>query len=73
MDLIADGSDAVMLIASVLDENGNVCSEATNELTFKVSSGDGKIIGDGDLRVGSNPVNAEAGMKMCIRDSIRCV
>lgn len=59
--LTADGSDQVMVYAYVLDEEGNVCTEADNKLKFSVE-GQGSIIGNGDKRVGANPVNAEAGV-----------
>lgn len=62
IDLTADGSDAVMLYASVVDENGTVCDTAVNQLKFTVVSGDAKIVGDGNARVGANPIKAEAGM-----------
>lgn len=61
MDLVADGSDQVMVYAYVLDENGNVCQAADNKLYFSVE-GEASIVGDGDRRVGSNPINAEAGI-----------
>ena len=60
-NLVADGSDAAMAYAYVLDADGNLCQEATNTLTFSLE-GDAKIIGDGNRRVGSNPVDAEAGI-----------
>lgn len=59
--LTADGSDQVMVYAYVLDEGGNVCTEADNKLKFSVE-GEGRITGDGDKRIGANPVNAEAGI-----------
>lgn len=61
MDLVADGSDQVMVYAYVLDEEGNLCQEADNKLYFSVE-GEASIVGDGDRRVGSNPINAEAGI-----------
>jgi len=60
IDLVADGSDIVSVRAYVADAYGNVCSTASNEITFAVKNG--KIIGDGDKRVGSNPVKAVAGV-----------
>lgn len=62
IDLTADGSDAVMVHASVLDTNGTVCDTATDLLKFSIVSGDAKIVGDGMARVGANPIKAEAGM-----------
>ena len=58
--LTADGSDMVMVYAKVLDKDGNLCQEATNQLNFSVE-GEGSIVADGDKRVGANPVKAEAG------------
>ena len=58
--LTADGSDKIMVYATILDENGNVCQDADNSIRFSVE-GEGNIVGDGDQRVGSNPVAAEAG------------
>lgn len=61
MDLTADGSDQVMVYASVLDKDGNLCQEADNRLYFS-AEGEAQIVGDADRRVGSNPVEAEAGI-----------
>lgn len=60
-NIVADGSDAVMAYAYVLDKDGNLCQDATNKLYFS-TTGEGSIIGDGDKRVGSNPIDAEAGI-----------
>ena len=60
IDLVADGSDIMSVQAYVTDADGNVCSTASNEITFTVKNG--KIMGDGDKRVGSNPVKAVAGI-----------
>lgn len=62
IDMVADGSDLMMLHAYVKDDKGTVCNQAANELKFTVVSGDAKIVGDGDKRVGSNPIHAEAGI-----------
>lgn len=59
--LTADGSDKVMVYATIVDADGNVCQDADNLLTFSVE-GDARIVGDGDKRVGANPVQASAGM-----------
>ena len=61
MSLTADGSDKVMVYATIVDEDGNVCQSADNLLTFSVE-GDACIVGDGDQRVGANLVQASAGM-----------
>jgi len=60
IDLVADGSDIVVVQAYVTDARGNVCSTASDEIQFTVKNG--KIPGDGDKRVGSNPVKAVAGI-----------
>ncbi len=62
IDMVADGSDLMMLYAYVQDENGNICSQSKDELKFTVVSGDAQIVGDGDKRVGANPIHAEAGI-----------
>lgn len=59
--LTADGSDKVMVYAYIVDEDGNVCPSADNTVQF-YAEGEGTIVGDGDKRVGSNPVKAEAGI-----------
>lgn len=61
IDLKADGSDMVCVYAYVQDAYGNLCPEATNRIQFSIVNGPGKIVGDGDARIGANPVNAEAG------------
>ena len=60
-DLIADGSDAVLVHACVVDRNGTVCPTASNEISFSVE-GCAQIAGDGEKWTGANPVRAEAGM-----------
>lgn len=59
--VVADGADIVTAYAYVLDSEGNVCVDATNRLKFSVIGG-AEIVGDGDMRVASNPINAEAGI-----------
>lgn len=59
--LTADGSDLVMVYAQILDQDGNLCQTADHSVKFS-ADGDGSIVGDGDKRVGANPVYAEAGM-----------
>ena len=59
---IADGSDTVMVYGYIKDANGNICHDAYNTMTFSIVSGDATIVGDGNARVGANPVNAEAGI-----------
>jgi beta-galactosidase len=47
-------NDVVFLYASVTDEKGTIVPQASNSVTFEVE-------GDAEL-VGSNPINAEAGI-----------
>ena len=59
--LTADGSDKVMVYAYIVDKNGNVCQNADNKLQF-FTEGEGTVAGDGNKRIGANPVKAEAGV-----------
>lgn len=43
--LVADGEDAAMLRAEVLDSDGHPCPEATTNVTFRVVDGDAKVWG----------------------------
>jgi beta-galactosidase len=61
MDLVADGSDIMPVYVYVKDANGTVMPTDSSLITFTVS-GQGKIIGDGDTRVGANPVRVKAGI-----------
>lgn len=58
-DLVADGSDFVVVVAEVTDDSGNVKRLAREEIRFSVS-GEGHIIGDG-LDIGANPRLVEWG------------
>ncbi len=60
IDFKANGSDQIMVYAKVVDANGTLCQEATNQLRFTIS-GEGTLTGDGDRRIGANPIEAEAG------------
>ncbi|MDQ0874786.1 beta-galactosidase [Paenibacillus sp. V4I3] len=60
VDLKADGSDLIMVHVYVRDANGTVVPDAYNKIAFQLT-GPAEIVGDGDSRVGSNPVEAEAG------------
>ncbi|MFC5471194.1 sugar-binding domain-containing protein [Cohnella suwonensis] len=60
VDLQADGSDLIMVHAYVRDANGTVIPDAYNRIAFRLT-GPAEIVGDGDDRVGSNPIDAEAG------------
>jgi beta-galactosidase len=70
IDLVADGSDIMAVYAYVKDANGTVMPTDSSLITFTVS-GEGKILGDGDARVGANPVKAEAGIFGCLIQSTR--
>ena len=57
--LTADGSDFLVVVAEVTDDNGNVKRLATDEIRFTVS-GEGRIIGDGE-GIMANPRRVEWG------------
>lgn len=54
--LVADGEDAALIRATVVDANGNVVPSASNSVTFSVASGPGRVIGTGN----GDPRNHEA-------------
>ena len=56
--LVADGSDFVVVVAEVTDDNGNVRRLAKESIVFTVE-GEGEIIGD--ARIGANPRAVEFG------------
>lgn len=56
--LIADGSDFLVVIAEVTDDNGNVRRLAKDNILFSVE-GEGEIIGDASI--GANPRAVEFG------------
>lgn len=56
--LIADGSDFVVVIAEITDDNGNVRRLAKDNILFTVE-GEGRIIGDESI--GANPRAVEFG------------
>ena len=57
--LTADGSDFIVIVAEVTDDNGNVKRLATDDIRFTVS-GEGRIIGDGES-IMANPRHVEWG------------
>ena len=59
--LVADGSDMVLVYATIFDEEGNVCTDATNSIYFTIE-GDATIVGDEDRLAKTNPFKAEAGI-----------
>ena len=56
--LVADGSDFIVVVAEVTDDNGNVRRLARESITFTVE-GEGSIIGDASI--GANPRIVEWG------------
>ena len=56
--LIADGSDFIVVVAEVTDDSGHVRRLAKEEILFTVE-GEGRIIGDASI--GANPRTAEWG------------
>ena len=56
--LVADGSDFIVVVAEVTDDSGNVRRLAKDNIVFTVE-GEGEIIGD--ERIGANPRAAEFG------------
>lgn len=56
--LIADGSDFIVVIAEITDDNGNVRRLAKDNIVFSVE-GEGEIIGD--EQIGANPRAVEFG------------
>ena len=57
--LTADGSDFIVVVAEVTDDNGNVKRLASDNIRFTVS-GEGRIIGDGE-GIMANPRRVEWG------------
>jgi len=57
-ELVADGSDFVVVIAEITDDDGNVRRLAKENVVFEVS-GEGEIIGD--QTIGANPRAVEWG------------
>ncbi len=57
-DLVADGSDFLVVIAEVTDDNGNLRRLAKDNILFSVE-GEGEIIGDASI--GANPRAVEFG------------
>lgn len=57
--LVADGSDFIVVVCEVTDDSGNVRRLAKDEIRFTVT-GEGTIIGDGE-GIGANPRQVEWG------------
>ena len=58
VNLVADGSDFIVVVAEVTDDSGNVRRLAKENIVFTVE-GEGEIIGD--ARIGANPRAVEFG------------
>lgn len=58
MNLVADGSDFIVVVAEVTDDSGNVRRLAKENIVFTVE-GEGEIIGD--ATIGANPRAVEFG------------
>ena len=61
--LVADGSDFIVIVAEVTDDNGNVRRLAREQVHFTVE-GEGAIIGD--ATIGANPRLVEWGSAPCL-------
>ena len=61
--LVADGSDFLVVVAEITDDNGNVRRLAREYVTFSVE-GEGSIIGDASI--GANPRLVEWGSAPCL-------
>lgn len=59
-ELVADGADTLMIHAFVKDENGMVATNCYDPMKVTIE-GPATLVGDQDTRVGSNPVEVEAG------------
>ena len=58
VNLIADGSDFIVVVAEVTDDSGNVRRLAKENIVFTIE-GEGEIIGD--AAIGANPRTVEFG------------
>jgi beta-galactosidase len=61
--LVADGSDFMVVVAEITDDNGNVRRLAREQVSFSVE-GEGSIIGDASI--GANPRLVEWGSAPCL-------
>lgn len=64
--LRAAQNNMLLVRAYVLDEAGNLCTQADNSIYFRVTQGDASVVGDGDALCSSNPIRAETGIASCI-------
>lgn len=61
--LVADGSDFIVVVAEITDDNGNVRRLAREQVSFSVE-GEGSVIGDASI--GANPRLVEWGSAPCL-------
>ncbi len=61
--LVADGSDFIVVVAEITDDNGNVRRLAREQVLFTVE-GEGSLIGD--AAIGANPRLVEWGSAPCL-------
>ena len=57
--LLADGADAALVRASVVDSAGNVVHDAANPISFSVKSGSGRLVGTHNGQVNSHESSAQ--------------
>eukprot|EP01052_Picozoa_sp_SAG31_P045793 SAG31_NODE_8510_length_1439_cov_1.035821_3_plen_177_part_01 len=57
--LLANGADAALVRASVLDSAGEIVHNAANPITFAVKSGSGKLVGTHNGNVDSHESSAQ--------------
>lgn len=62
-EMTADGSDLLLVTATICDDEDNICFSSSSAVTFRAINA--SIIGDGDSRVGVNPSEAIGG-KACV-------
>jgi len=61
--LVADGSDFIVVVAEITDDNGHVRRLAREHVTFRVE-GEGRLIGDASIA--ANPRQVEWGSAPCL-------
>ena len=57
--LLADGADAALVRASVVDSAGNVVHDASSPISFSVKSGSGRLVGTHNGQVNSHESSAQ--------------
>ena len=61
--LVADGSDFIVVVAEITDDNGNLRRLAREHVTFSVE-GEGRLVGDASIA--ANPRQVEWGSAPCL-------